>query len=383
MSLANKRVVVVSHIYALGPPIVDLEEYLRSRVRKLTIIGLPFSYSRIEKSFLRQYEGKQKRFELEKKPFIRRDWYLYGRDFVLALWWGFRAGKTDVFIGIDNVNAFVGLILRFFHRTEVVVYYTIDYNPERFSNNLMNSIYHWIDTQCVKRANWVWNLASVMVDEREKKGISPQYQAKQLTVPIGVNLNIKPKPAVKRHPYEIAYMGHLRAGQGVEFLIDAFPSVVKQIPQAKLAILGGGELLLSLRHKVKQMKLEESVYFSGFVKDSRDLDERLSLAQVAVAPYEDTPGNYTRYTDPGKPKSYLALGIPIVITKVPQFAKVIDKRKAGVAIDFDQKQLVSAIVELLKDQKKWQQYHNNALALANEYKWDDLFDKAFRSMKMF
>lgn len=379
--LKNKRVIVASHVNYPGPPTWDLEDFLKKRTKSVTVLGFPFLHSPIRAAFFKRYIHGKLVYNYSQKPFIRKEGYLYIRDLLLALFWGFKSGRADIFIGVNNLNTLAGIVLRKMNRVQTVVYYTIDYVPQRFPSALLNKVYHYIDSYCVQQADYVWNLSSVMIDEREKKGVGKKYRKKQITVPIGVNKSALPKNVDDIHSHEIVYMGHLRAGQGVDFLLDAFPKILQHIPEATLAILGGGTLLDELRQKASRMKLSEKVYFSGFVDDPKDLEERLSYAQVAVAPYEDVPENFTRYTDPGKPKAYMALGVPIVITKVPPFALEIDKRRAGIAIEFDQDELVKAIAYLLHDHERWNQYRKNALLFAQEFLWEDIFEKAFRRIQ--
>ena len=64
---------------------------------------------------------------------------------------------------------------------------------------------------------------------------------------------------------------------------------------------------------------------------------------MGIAPYVPDPNSFTWYADPGKPKVYLGCGIPVIITKVPEVAFEISKRKAGIAINYDSHELSEAI----------------------------------------
>ncbi len=178
--------------------------------------------------------------------------------------------------------------------------------------------------------------------------------------------------------YKIAFIGHLRKGQGVDLLINAMEEVVRKIPKAHLMIIGGGLLEGEYRRMVKQKRLEKHIIFSGFIKDFLDVKKLLSDAAVAVAPYVDDSTTYTRYTDLGKPKDYIANGIQVIITKVPQVAFEIEKNKCGFAIDFDKKQLVNTLIKVLSNSKLQSNMRFNALKMAKRYTWEKIFSKALR-----
>ena len=171
-------------------------------------------------------------------------------------------------------------------------------------------------------------------------------------------------------------MGHLREGQGTQFLIEVFSKALKRNPKFLLQIIGGGILEKSLRTKVNNLKIGANVLFQGFVKDFKAVKRFLSESGLAVAPYEDEESSFTKYTDPGKVKDYLSQGLPIIITKIPQVAFEVDRRKAGLAVGFNQLQFVDAILKITKTRKTQDEYRRNSLKMAKEYTWERIFDKA-------
>ncbi len=378
MILKNSSFAIATHVYATGPSF-RLEEYLQDKTYDLIFIGHPFSFSGDRRSFVRIYKKgklvKEEHFIDWKGP----EFLFYAKDILLTLWWIVKyGGKVDYFIGSDNLNAFSGYILKLIGRVNKYIFYTIDYVPNRFDNKLLNSFYHALDRLAVKKSDKVWNLSSIMVTERRKRGISSQYTDKQIVVPIGTDIPKKLLTFDQIDKYKIVFMGHLRTGQGVELLIQAMPDIIKKVAKAHLLIVGGGPLEEKYKKLTENKKLTEYIHFSGFVKDYSSVEKLLIGSAVAVAPYVDDDKTYTRYTDPGKPKDYLASGIPVVITKVPQVAYEIEKNKCGIAINDDKKELVEAIVKLLTDKKMLSEYRSNSIQMAKKYTWDKIFDKALK-----
>lgn len=376
-NLKKLNFTIVTHVYATGPSF-KLEDYLKKKVNSLVFIGHPFSFSKDTRSFARVY--RKGKLVVEKK-FIKwkgSEFVFYLKDLLLTLWWYLRySEKNDYFVGVNNFNVFAGLLLGLFTNVGKIIFYTIDYIPRRFHNPILNFIYHWLDRLAISKSHRVWNLSSIMVEEREKRGVDIQYREKQIVVPIGTDISTKSAPLDKINRHRIVFLGHLLRKQGVELLVVAMKDIVKKIPSANLLIVGGGELEEKLRKDVMRLKLEKHVTLTGFVKEFSDVQRFLRESAVAVAPYVDDSSTYTRYTDPGKPKDYMASGLPVVITKVPQVAWEIEKNKSGIAIEYKKEKLVEALVKLLKDDNLWKTFRKNAFKMAKKYEWEKIFDNAF------
>lgn len=124
------------------------------------------------------------------------------------------------------------------------------------------------------------------------------------------------------------------------------------------------------------MRISKYVEFKGFVKNHKDVEKILCKSAVAVAPYEDTSDNYTRYTDPGKPKLYLGCGLPVIITDVPQIARVIKLKKAGIITAYNSNSFAESIIKLLSNDELYNEYRENAIKLSKNYNTNTLIEAA-------
>lgn len=375
--LKSKSFIIVTHVYATGPSF-KLEDYLKDKVGTLVFIGHPFSFAKDTRSFLRIYESgslvKEKKFRSWNGPEVS----FYMKDLFLTIWWYLKfQRKTDYFIGVNNFNVFAGVLLGIFVNVGKIIFYTIDYVPNRFESSLLNWIYHQLDRLAISKSHKVWNLSQIMVSEREKSGISKRFRDKQIEVPIGTDIKKNPLSFDEIDKGKIVFLGHLRDGQGLELLVSAMGEVVKKVKNAHLLIIGGGPLEKILNSKIKSLKLEKKVKITGFVKEYDDVKKYMRNGAVAVAPYVDDDKTYTRYTDPGKPKDYLSSGMPIIITKVPQIAFQIEKNKCGLAIDYNKTQLERSLVELLTNETKLKEFRKNAYLFAKKFTWEKVFNDAF------
>ena len=67
--------------------------------------------------------------------------------------------KKVAFVGANPLNAAAGLALRSIGFVDVVIYYTIDFTPQRFDNKFANRFYHWLDLKCSELSNETWNVS--------------------------------------------------------------------------------------------------------------------------------------------------------------------------------------------------------------------------------
>ncbi len=380
-NLKELNAIIVTHVFATGPS-QELEDYLKTRVKTLMFIGHPFWASKEQRSFYRIYINGELKEEGAGIALRSPELIVYFKDFVYTLLWTIKVRKHfDIFFGVDPLNCYAGLFLNRIKRIRKVILYTIDYVPKRFSNNVINGIYHQIDSYCVNHSYQIWNLSSRMAEERTKKGVL--RDDRQIVVPIGVNFE-----RIKRLPFKeinrnwVAYMGHLRKRQGLELIVEALPNIVKKIPDVKLLVIGTGELENSLKKRVAELGVAQNVEFKGFIKDHKDVENMLTKCAIGLAVYEPDPDSFTRYADPSKPKQYMACGLPVIITAVPWVAEEIEKKHMGLVIKYDENALAEAVIMLLKDDKLYTESRENAINFASELSWDKIFDDAlFKALK--
>jgi glycosyltransferase involved in cell wall biosynthesis len=141
----------------------------------------------------------------------------------------------------------------------------------------------------------------------------------------------------------VLYAGRLVARKGVDVLLQAWPSVLKQYPQAQLWIAGkGGNEPDSVEESLKtQAAPIPSVRFLGTVTR---IEEVLRHADVFVFPSR-------REGQPGALLEAMASGLPCVATKIGGVVDTIDHNRNGWLVSPDNPtELADGISNLLKDQ---------------------------------
>lgn len=97
-------------------------------------------------------------------------------------------------------------------------------------------------------------------------------------------------------------MGRIAEEKNIDEIINLFNCVLKNMPNIKLLIVGGGPYLIKLQNMVKELNIEESVKFTGMI----DVDEvqkyyRLGLAFVTASKSESQGLTYLEAVASGCP----------------------------------------------------------------------------------
>jgi len=369
-------VVEVAHITEIYGPVQALEKYLKQNCSVFLILAHPLSTSSLNYSSCKIYINGHLQSALLYRILKSSEVISYIQQFFLTLYiliFKVRR-KIDLYIGVDNLNAFAGLILKTLGLTSKVIFYVIDYTPVRFKNKILNSLYYVLNLICIKNADYIWSVSKRIASLWKRLGVKDW---KNVVVPIGVELEkIKrvPKSDVRRNV--LVYAGHLTKSKGVQLIIEVMEEIIKIFPNVRLEIIGTGPFERELREMVKKKKLEGYVRFLGKMEHD-ELMRYLPTCGIALATYEPDPNNITHYADPMKPKEYLACGLPVIITKVPWIAREIERVPMGIAINYDKHELVNAITKLLSDENFYEKCRKNAIEFTSKLDWNKIFDEAF------
>lgn len=383
MSIRGKKVIIIAHVLTTVPA-EDLKKYLLDQsLDMLLVISHPLFY--LEGRPGSSYLLYKKRKLIKSVQHSNRNLpsiLLYIKDFFLSSYWILKhRTRWDVIIALNNLNTLTALLMRSFGRVQTVVYYTIDFVPNRFKNKILNTVYHFIDKTALNNADCIWALSNRMMTEREKMITSSSKAAPQVLVPVGIWPNRIPKiPENKRKHHTLVYAGGILPHQGIQLVLDAVPEVIKSIPDFSFLIIGVGEYEEYLKKKVKKLKIERYVSFLGYFENHKDVEEILSSCGVAVAMYSSELDKWSYYGDPSKIKSYLVTGLPVITTSVTHIAPQLDARNCGKVISYDKNELSNTIIMLMQDKKNQALMRNNAYKLAREYEWPVLFANAFKSV---
>ena len=217
------------------------------------------------------------------------------------------------------------------------------------------------------RLNWN-KVISVSKFTKDKLIITGIPKSKIVVVPNGIDLDNFRYLSIEKSEEQtveptICYFGRLNWQKNIDVLIKALSLVKKEIPQVKCKIIGIGPAEKELRRLVQAMQMENSVSFSGPVKDYNELLSQAKKCHLFVSPSTLEGFGITVI-------EAMALSLPYVITDIPPFLEITDQGKGGEIFKQNNvKDLAVKIKNLLQNQKIYSEKVKEGETLVKKYEW--------------
>lgn len=130
------------------------------------------------------------------------------------------------------------------------------------------------------------------------------------------------------------------AVKGIRYLIEAFPAVLRERPDARLLLVGRGPEDEALRSLAASLGISDQVTFAGF---QRDAAAYAGSFDVAVVPSLEEGFGLVAV-------EAMALGVPVVASRVDGLAEVITDERSGLLVPpADPAAIAAAVLRVLGD----------------------------------
>ena len=193
---------------------------------------------------------------------------------------------------------------------------------------------------------------------------------KSLVIPNGVDLGLIPR-LKKRIIFDFVYLGTLSETHGVIELLHVFSKIAKSFRRVKLAFLGTGSKEEKIRTFVKENNLENRVYLLGRLEHDKALRFLVKNGGVGIASYNESEG-WTKYASPLKVKEYLACGMPVIISSVPEISGDVRKYKLGYVYN-SKRQLFEAMQKFSRNKNLIKTSSKNAKEYVEKFDWNLMY----------
>ncbi len=166
-------------------------------------------------------------------------------------------------------------------------------------------------------------------------------------------------------------VGQLRGGQGVEPVLD-FIAANKgySLSLVGASANGFGE---EIRRRISDGKMADRVYFPDRFVSEAELRDEAAKCFAALALYDTAPNNFTHYADPGKVKSSIEMGLPVIMTRISEIVPFVERFHAGEVID-SARDLPQAIAKIRRDPES---YFSGCRAFAEHFDYERYYAAGF------
>lgn len=356
--------------------------FILGKVKKIVHVAFPFPDSPFNQVIVETFENgkltKAEEISILKVPPTAQ----YIIHFFLTFYLFIRS-KTifDLCICLENLSFISLFSFRLLKTIKRLVYYSVDFSPQRFQNQLLNNIYHSLDKFAVSHSDLNWVMVKEQIQaRRERDGKNMRYSPFALA-PIGYKRSLIKIKAIKEIDfYNLIFAGALLENSGPHLGIKTLPLLLKKFPKIHYTIVGRGIFESELKNLVRNLNLEKKVKFTGYIESFSDLTEILSKANIGLAPFVPNPNSLSFYSDPSKIKLYLVSGLPVITTNVTTIAPLIKKSGAGEVIDYNENNLYKAVNKMLSNKKTYESYKKAAIKLSEKYDINNILKEAFRKI---
>ena len=253
-----------------------------------------------------------------------------------------RNQNVDI-IHCNDLNTLpIGVIIKkFFNKNIKIVYDAHEYETETYySKGMRKKISKNIESLLIKYADEIITVSDKIADEYVRL-----YNIKKpsliLNTPILQEVEKKnffrTRFNIRESSTIFLYQGALNKGRGIEMILDTFVSLNNSV----IVFMGYGTLesyINDYSKKYSNIFLHESVPFEMLLSYTSSADFGISLIEDSCLSY--------RYCLPNKMFEYIMVGIPVIVSNLPEMAKIIKKYNIGViSKEYNSKELKNAIIK--------------------------------------
>jgi glycosyltransferase involved in cell wall biosynthesis len=222
-----------------------------------------------------------------------------------------------------------------------------------------------------KWLSYYQEIPTITVSNSSKEDLKALGFKKILTVPEGLGVIPLSKVPSKETNPTCVFIGRLKKAKLPHHAIQAFSLIKKEIPDAKMWVIGNGYMYRELR----KLNIKD-VFFYGYIKNELKF-EMLGKAHIILIPaVREGWGLVVTESN--------AMGTPAVAYSVPGLRDSIRHEETGILVkDNSPRELATSAIRLLRNQGLLTEYSNNALTFSKQFSWDntvDEFDKIICQM---
>ena len=216
-----------------------------------------------------------------------------------------------------------------------------------------------------KSPHIIASISSSLARRAEKLGVKKENI---YITPNGLDFSEVPSPLLEKISKRVICVGRLSWEKSHTLILDAWPSIKKEYPEAQLVFVGEGPERKSIEKQIKDMNLGSSVTLTGNLPHPQVLKE-LSKSEVFICPsLAEGLGNVFIEAQ--------ASGVTPIGTRVDGIPDVIQHEKNGLLIEpKSSEQIADAVIRLLGNKELNQKLRAKGLETSRKFEWSGILKK--------
>lgn len=305
------------------------------------------------------------------KCFFNKGKFFY-LEYNIRLFFFLFTQKTDAFYAVDLDTILPNYLVSQIRR-KPCIYDAHEYfteTPEVVRRRIVQNIWEWVANRCIPNMS-----ACITVGQGLAEIMGERYK-KEFSVVRNVPFRTQRSRSPQNFEEQVEnfsnfsvpillYQGMLNEGRGLESLIHC----AENFKGVKIWIVGEGDLSNELRALVKDLKLEKTVKFWGFVAPE-ELKAITSQATIGLNLLENKGLSYY-YSLANKAFDYVQAGIPSIHMNFPEYQRLNKEFEVfSLVPDLEISTLRKAIQQLIDEREYYQRLQRNCALAATEWNWE-------------
>ena len=215
-----------------------------------------------------------------------------------------------------------------------------------------------LETWVLRRVDAITTICEGLRSDIAARGVAP---AKVTVIPNAVDIErfppiLQADEALRRQlgldgAFVLGFLGSFYAYEGLDLLVDALPVIRRELPSARVLLVGGGREEARLRAQVARLGLETWCLFVGRVPHG-EIDRYYGLVDLLVYPRRSM--RLTELVTPLKPLEAMAQGRLVVASDVGGHRELIRDGETGMLFAPDSAQaLADTVLRMAAARERW------------------------------
>jgi glycosyltransferase involved in cell wall biosynthesis len=169
----------------------------------------------------------------------------------------------------------------------------------------------------------------------------------------------------------VVFVGRLRRYKGVDLLFDAFERLRRDVPDARLTVVGDGPYRGVLEEYARKLRLGDSLVFTGFIPAEEKVSH-LRSAWVSAFPSPKEGWGLTVIESN-------ACGTPVVASRSPGLVDSVRDGETGLLVPHgDRQALAEGLRHVLTEATLRERLSRQGVEWASRFEWDRTADEAWQ-----